>query len=85
MDDVVLPLQKESGSCMIYADMINEEDEDTVAFAEIYAELLGPDGVMKLCLGQVRPPAIGGRMSLGRKGLLKVVVTGREVGVGAAS
>lgn len=64
--------------------MINEDDEDTLTLAEIYAELLGPDGLMKQCLGQVRSPAIGGRMSLGAKGLLKAVVTGVEGGgVGA--
>ena len=67
-------------------DVIDEEDEDTLTLAEIYAELLGPDGVMKQCLGQVRLPAIGGRMSFGEKGLVKIVVTGREVGgVGAES
>lgn len=64
--------------------MINEDDEDTLTLAEIYAELLGPDGVMKQCLGQTRSPAIGGRMSFGTKGLLKAVVTGAQVGgVGA--
>ena len=66
--------------------VINENDEDTLTLAEIYAELLGPDGVIKQCLGQVRSPAIGGRMSLGEKGLVKIVVTGRHVeGVGAKS
>ena len=64
-------------------DTINEDDEVTMTLAEIYAEVLGPDGVMKLCLGQVRLPAIGGRMSVGPRGLLKVVVTG--VGMGAES
>lgn len=86
IDDVLLPLEKVSGSCGIYVDVIDEEDEDTLTLAEIYAELLGPDGVMKQCLGQVRLPAIGGRMSFGEKGLVKIVVTGREVGgVGAES
>lgn len=69
---------------MIYLNVINEDDEDTLTLAEIYAELLGPDGLMKQCLGQTRSPAIGGRMSLGAKGLLKAVVTGVEGGgVGA--
>ncbi len=63
---------------MMYAVMLNELDEDVLTLAEVYAELMGPDGVMKRCLGQVRSPAIGGRMVLGRKGLLKVVVTGVE-------
>ena len=66
--------------------VIDENDEDTLTLAEIYAGLLGPDGVIKQCLGQVRLPAIGGRMSLGEKGLVKIVVTGRDVeGVGAKS
>lgn len=77
-DDVLLPLQRVSGSCMIYLNMLNEDDEVTLTLAEVYAEVLGPDGVMKQCLGQVRSPAIGGRMALGDKGLLKVVVTGVE-------
>lgn len=64
-------------------DTISEDDEVTMTLAEIYAELLGPDGVMKQCLGQVRLPAIGGRMSVGARGLLKIVVTG--VGVGTES
>ncbi len=60
--------------------VINEDDEDELTLAEVYAELLGPDGVMKQCLGQVRMPAIGGRMSVGGKGVVKAVVTGRKVG-----
>lgn len=39
---------------------------------------------MKNCLGQVRRPAIGGRMSLGAKGVVRVVVTGAE-GAGAGT
>lgn len=83
VEDVQLPLQKVSGSCTIYVNVISEEGEDVLTLAEVYAELLGPDGVMKNCLGQVRMPAIGGRMSLGAKGVLRVVVTGAEgAGVG---
>lgn len=86
LDDVLLPFQKVSGSCMIYADVANDGDEDVLTLAEIYAELLGPDGVMKQCLGQRRLPAIGGRMVLGAKGLLRIMVTGVEIGgVGAES
>ena len=79
--DVLLPLEKVSGSCLFYMNMINEDDEDTLTLAEIYAELLGPDGLMKNCLGQKRLPAIGGRMSLGPKGVLKVMITGAAMGV----
>ena len=62
-------------------DMLNEEQEDTLTLGEVYAELLGPEGVIKNCLGQVRPPAIGGRMVLGPKGFLRVVVTGMVPGL----
>lgn len=60
--------------------ILDEDDEETMTLGEIYAEVLGPDGVIKQCLGQVRAPAIGGRMVLGAKGLLRVVVTGVDVG-----
>lgn len=63
--------------------VVDEEGEDVLTLAEVYAELLGPDGVMKNCLGQVRRPAIGGRMALGTKGVVRVVVTGAQgAGVG---
>ena len=64
--------------------MLNEEDEDTLTMAEIYAQVVGPDGLVKQCLGQKKLPAIGGRSILGRKGLLRAVMTGREVDSGAA-
>lgn len=67
--------------------MMSEDDKDVLALAETYAEFLGPDGVMKQYLGQVRLPAIGaigGRMLLGPKWLLRVVVTGIEVEGGGA-
>lgn len=57
-----------------------EEEEDVMTLAEVYAAVLGPDGVMKQCLGQVKRPAIGGRMTVGSKGLVTVVVEGVEGG-----
>ena len=60
----------------MFVSMVDEGDVDTLTLAEIYAELLGPDGVMKRCLGQVMMPAIGGRVVVGRKGQLTVVVSG---------
>lgn len=79
-DDVRLPVQWVSGSCTVIVTILDEDDEETMTLGEIYAEVLGPDGVIKQCLGQVRAPAIGGRMVLGAKGLLRVVVTGVDVG-----
>lgn len=69
-----------SGDCVLYVDVVEEEEEDVLTLAEVYAEVLGPDGVMKNCLGQVRGPAIGGRMAVGEKGVVRVVVTGRGEG-----
>ena len=66
-------------------DTVNADDEDTLTRAEIYAEVLGPDGLIKNCLGQKRLPAIGGRMSLGPKGLLKVIISGAEQGADSTS
>lgn len=63
---------------MIYVSTVGEEEEDVLTLAEVYAEVLGPDGVLKQCLGQVRMPAIGGRMAVGSKGVVKVAVTGVE-------
>lgn len=65
----------------MYVNVVGEEDEDEMTLAEVYAELLGPDGVMKNCLGQRRAPAIGGRMTVGRRGVVRVVVTGVGAGV----
>ena len=76
VDDVQLPFERVSGSCSVYVNVIDEDDEDVLTLAELYAEVLGPDGVMKNCLGQLKMPAIGGRMSIGAKGLVNVVVTG---------
>lgn len=79
-DDVLLPLRFASGSCYVELNTIDEDDEDTLTLAEIYAEVMGPDGLVKQCLGPGRPPSLGGRMALGPKELVKVVVTGTRVG-----
>jgi len=76
VDDVLLPVRFSSGSCYVELNMIDADDEDTLTLAEIYAEVMGPDGVAKRCLGPGRPFWLGGRMSLGPKELLKVIVTG---------
>lgn len=75
-DDVLLPLVLSGRSCFVQLDMVNEDDEDTMTLGEIYAELMGPDGVVKQCVGPGRPPGLGGRMFLGRKKVIKVFVMG---------
>ena len=60
--------------------MLNEDNEDVLTMAEVYAEVVGPDGLIKQCLGQRRLPAIGGRMTLGPKSLLRVMITGKVPG-----
>lgn len=75
-DDVLLPIVLSGGSCFIQMDTVSEDDEDTLTLAEIYAEVMGPDGVVKQCLGPGKPPGLGGRMLLGMKGLVRVFVTG---------
>lgn len=65
--------------------MIDEGDGDTLTLAEVYAEVMGPDGVVKGCLGPGRPPSLGGRMSLGPKELLKVMITGTKGREGTSS
>lgn len=59
--------------------MLDENDEDTLTLGQLYGEAMGPDGLVKNCLGQKRLPAVGGRMTLGPKKLLRVVITGREI------
>ena len=51
----------------------------TLTYAEIYAELMGPDGVLKECLGPSVPAvdALGGQTVLGPRHLLIADVTGK--------
>ncbi len=65
--------------------MIDGDDEDRLTLAEVYAQVMGPDGVVKGCLGPGRPPSLGGRMSLGPRELLKVMVTGIKGREGSSS
>lgn len=41
-EDVQLPFQRVSGSCTVFVNVIDEEGEDVLTLAEVYAELLGP-------------------------------------------
>lgn len=73
-----LPLQAEYGSCSISLMMFDLDQRLTITYAEIYAELLGPDGVLKECLGPDVPAedALGGQTVLGPRNMLIADVTG---------
>ena len=73
-----LPLQQSFDSCRIDFMFLDLEDQCIINLAEIYAELLGPDGVIKQCLS-VSPRAIhvGGQAFLGRDSNLIVRVAGQ--------
>lgn len=83
-DDVLLPLVLSGRSCFVQLDTVNEDDEDTMTLGEIYAEVMGPDGVVKQCVGPGRPPGLGGKMLLGQKQVIKVFVTGGRSQFGAS-
>lgn len=76
-----LPLEAEYGSCSIALLMFDLDERLTLTYAEIYAELLGPDGVLKECLGPNVPAAdaLGGQTVLGPRNMLIADVTGRPV------
>ena len=77
----VLPIQAEYGSCAITLMAFDLEVRITMTFAEIYAELLGPDGVLKKCLGPGIPAAdaLGGQTVLGPQNKLAAEVVGLPV------
>ena len=59
--------------------MFDLDTRISLTYAEIYAELLGPDGLLKECLGPSVPAedALGGQTVLGPRNLLIADVTGR--------
>ncbi len=64
--------------------MPSEYEEDTMSLAEVYAGIMGPDGLVKRCLGVESP--LGGMMRLGPRRLMFVVVRGRgQLGDGEES
>ena len=77
----VLPIQAEYGSCAITLMTFDLEVQITMTFAEIYAELLGPDGVLKKCLGPGVPAAdaLGGQTVLGPQNKLAADVVGLPI------
>ena len=74
----VLPVKTQYGSCAITLMTFDLEARITLTFAEIYAELLGPDGILKRCLGPAVPAAdaLGGQTVLGPENKLVAEVSG---------
>lgn len=77
-----LPLEAEYGSCTIVLMMFDLDTRISLTYAEIYAEILGPDGLLKECLGPSVPKedALGGQTVLGPRNMMIVDVTGRPRG-----
>ena len=72
-----LPLEQTFGTCAIQFRLANQNDRVSITLGEIYAQVLGPSGVIKSCLGTSEDPpadAVGGRMYIGREGKLIVTI-----------
>lgn len=85
MSHVRLPFQAWHASCTVYVNVVDPGDEEVITLGQVYAEVLGPDGLAKNCLGQRGIPAIGGKMTIGRKGVLKVILSGRKFSSASSS
>ena len=74
-----LPVEAGYGSCTVALLMFDLDTRISLTYAEIYAELLGPDGMLKECLGPSVPAAdaLGGQTVLGPRNMLIADVTGR--------
>lgn len=74
-----LPLEADYETCTIALMMFDLDIRLTMTYAEIYAELLGPEGVLKECLGPAVPAvdALGGQTVLGPRNMMIADVTGR--------
>ena len=83
LQDVQLPLLREFGTCAMYLNTVSPGVEDTLTLAEIYAEVLGPDGLAKQCLAPKRQPALGGTMKMGPRKVVFAVITGMVRPAGA--
>lgn len=70
---VQLPVRVTYRTCSLWINVVNDQDEEIMPMAELYAEVMGPNGLAKTCLGQHFQPAMGGRMELGQ---LNVVLQG---------
>ena len=73
-----LPVKAEYRSCVITLMTFDLEARIEITYAEIYSELLGPDGVLKECLGPSVPAkkAFGGQTSMGPRDMLVADVSG---------
>ena len=73
-----LPVNAEYGSCSITLMTFDLHSRITITYAEIYSELLGPDGVLKECLGPSVPAdeAFGGQTAIGPENMLVADVSG---------
>lgn len=74
-----LPVVSEWGTCNLVLMMFDTDKVVSLTYAEIYAELLGPDGLLKECLWPRLPKvdALGGQTVLGPGNNLIADVTGR--------
>lgn len=77
-----LPVEAEYGTCTITLFSFDFDMRISLTYAEIYAEILGPDGLLKECLGSSVPKqdALGGQTVLGPRNMLIVDVTGKPRG-----
>ena len=77
-----LPVLAEWGTCSLVLMMFDTDKIVSLTYAEIYAELLGPDGLLKECLGPTVPAvdALGGQTVIGPGNMLIADVTGQPNG-----
>ena len=73
-----LPLLADYGTCSVGIMMFDLNKRIKMTYAEIYAELLGPEGLLKECLGPKVPAedALGGQTVLGPQNMLIADITG---------
>ena len=79
VQNITLPLVRQYGTCVIHLDVRAESDEDTMSLADVYAGIMGPDGLVKRCLGPSSPHPLGGMMNLGPKRKLLAQISGRTM------
>ena len=74
-----LPVVADWGTCSLVLMMFDVDEIVSLTYAEIYAELLGPDGLLKECLGPSVPAvdALGGQTVIGPGHILIADVTGQ--------
>jgi len=71
------PMEQTFDTCSLNFDLVNDNDRVSITLGEIYAEVLAPAGVIKMCLGtdpDPDPRAVGGRTYLGKEGMLIVTL-----------